>query len=221
MEVLAAEADYSGQAAAEWLAKQGTDFDQLHIAVQRRVLQLQLISREVPPDFDLVEWLRRNPEKPCSIGTGKHACRDGAGQIAVTRAFPQFSEDGIEVDLKSARRVQFDDVQISTRRTTVKAKPSIVRKPGMERFDADAIGDRIVLRHWRKGDRFQPIGMGQGVKLQDLFANAKVPREERHQRLVATTAAGEVFWVEGLRISERFKLRRETRHVLEWKWKRS
>ena len=91
----------------------------------------------------------------------------------------------------------------------------------MERFDADVIGDRIVLRHWRKGDRFQPIGMGQDVKLQDLFANAKVPREERHQRLVATTAMGEVFWVEGLRIAERFKLRAETRCVLEWKWKRS
>jgi len=219
--VLAAEADYSGRAAAQWLAKQGAGFDELHVAVQRRVLQLQLIGQEVPPDFELVEWLRRNPEKPCSIGTARHACRDGAGQIAVTRAFPRFSEEGIEVDLNSARRVQFDDVQISARRTTVKAKASILRKPGMERFDAEAIGDRIVLRHWRKGDRFQPIGMGQGVKLQDLFANAKVPREERHQRLVATTATGEVFWVEGLRISERFKLRPETRRVLEWKWKRS
>ncbi|HMJ65264.1 MAG TPA: tRNA lysidine(34) synthetase TilS, partial [Candidatus Binatia bacterium] len=188
MEVLAAEADCSGQAATEWLANRGTGFDQLHVAVQRRVLQLQLIGQEVPPDFNLVEWLRRNPEKPCSIGTAKHARRDKAGQIAVTRASPQFSEDGIEVDLKTAIRVHFDDLQISARRTTVKVKPSIVRKPGIERFDADAIGDRLVLRHWRKGDRFQPIGMSKEVKLQDLFINAKVPREERHQRLTATTA---------------------------------
>jgi tRNA(Ile)-lysidine synthase len=98
--------------------------------------------------------------------------------------------------------------------------PAIAKSPGVERFDADAVGDRIILRHWRRGDRFRPIGMPSAVKLQDLFANARVPKAERHQRLVATTANGEIFWVEGLRISEGFKLHSETRRLLEWKWRR-
>jgi len=38
--------------------------------------------------------------------------------------------------------------------------------------------------------------------------------------LVAATAQGEVFWVEGTRISERFKLTRETIRRLQWRWKR-
>jgi tRNA(Ile)-lysidine synthase len=88
-----------------------------------------------------------------------------------------------------------------------------------EFFDADKIGDEITLRHWRAGDRFQPIGLPSPVKLQDLFVNAKIPRERRRELVVAATAAGELFWVESLRISEPFKLTLATRRRLVWAWR--
>ena len=56
-----------------------------------------------------------------------------------------------------------------------------------EVFDAAALGQAITFRHWQPGDRFQPIGQDGTAKLQDLFVNQKVPREERHQRIVAET----------------------------------
>jgi tRNA(Ile)-lysidine synthetase-like protein len=49
-------------------------------------------------------------------------------------------------------------------------------KSKREIFDADKIGGKILLRHWRAGDRFQPIGLKSAAKLQDLFTNAKIPR---------------------------------------------
>jgi hypothetical protein len=58
------------------------------------------------------------------------------------------------------------------------------------------------------------------VKLQDFFTNQKVPRTWRRQLLVAATAQGDVFWVEGARISERFKLTRQTIRRLQWRWER-
>jgi len=76
------------------------------------------------------------------------------------------------------------------------------------------------LRHWLPGDRFQPIGMLQPIKLQDLFTNAKVPRDRRHSLIVAATDQEEIFWVEGLRISERFKLTKNTIRRLQWYWQR-
>jgi tRNA(Ile)-lysidine synthase len=91
---------------------------------------------------------------------------------------------------------------------------------GLEFFDADKIGIEFSLRHWRPGDRFQPIGMAQAVKLQDWFTNQKVPRALRRRLLVAATAQGEVFWVEGARISERFKLTVNTIRCLQWHWQR-
>jgi tRNA(Ile)-lysidine synthase len=220
MDVLAAEAECSAELAANWLKKHHLDFEKLPLAIQRRVLQLQLIAQGIPPDFELIERLRREPDKPCSFGIGQHLHRSRAGQIIRRQSAIDFQEDRLRVDLTAGRQVHFGPLQISWRRTAVREVPPIRRRPQAERFDADAIGEQIVLRHWRPGDRFQPSGMKNTVKLQDLFANAKVPRAQRHECIIAATAAGEIFWVEGLRISERFKLQSQTRRVLEWKWKR-
>ncbi len=87
-------------------------------------------------------------------------------------------------------------------------------------FDAEMVGNRITLRYWRPGDRFQPIGMSKAIKLQDFFVNQKVPRARRHELLLGVTAQGEVFWVEEMRISERFKLTERTNRRLLWHWQR-
>jgi tRNA(Ile)-lysidine synthase len=99
------------------------------------------------------------------------------------------------------------------------ARPTIPMA-GRELFDADKVGSPICLRHWRPGDRFQPIGMRGPVKLQDFFVNQRVPRGHRRQLIVAAAANGELFWVEGMRISERFKLTQHTIRCLQWSWKR-
>lgn len=91
---------------------------------------------------------------------------------------------------------------------------------GTEWFDAERVGSEVVLRFWRPGDRFQPIGMRGTQKLQDLFTNLKIPRAERGRRMVATTPEGRIWWVEGLRIGEHFKLRPDTRNRLRWTWHR-
>ena len=62
--------------------------------------------------------------------------------------------------------------------------------------------------------------MANEMKLQDFFTNAKVPRARRRELIVATTASGEIFWIEGLRIGERFKLDKAIQRRLKWKWQR-
>jgi hypothetical protein len=39
--------------------------------------------------------------------------------------------------------------------------------------------------------------------------------------VVAATASGEIFWVEGLRIAEGFKLDKSSRRGLKWAWRRT
>ncbi len=96
------------------------------------------------------------------------------------------------------------------------AKRSGKRAAVRECFDAEKIGDEIILRHWQPGDRFQPIGLKSAAKLQDLFVNATIPAARRRALVLATTAAGDIFWVEGLRIGERFKLTPQTRRKMVW-----
>jgi tRNA(Ile)-lysidine synthase len=222
IELLEPEADFSAAAALRWLHDRDQSFEKLHKAVQRRVLQIQLIQQSLAPDFDLIEWLREHPGKPCSIESGKSVHRTLEGDVAVGgEKASAFSSDSVEIVLaKKQGRVVFGPVAISWRVRNARVSPALSRRPGVELFDADTVGDQIVLRHWRAGDRFQPIGMPAVVKVQDLFTNAKVPRSERHRRLIAATPGGEIFWVEGLRISERHKIRPQTRRVLEWRWQR-
>ena len=220
IELLEPEADFSAAIALQWLRTRDQAFERLHKAVQRRVLQIQLIQQGLAPDFDLIEWLREHPGKPCSVepGRGVHRTLEG-GVIVGGGSSPTFSGDAVEVVLaKKQGRITVGSLQISWRIGSA----GIVPRPraGVESFNADAIGDQIVLRHWQRGDRFQPIGMTGTVKVQDLFTNAKVPRAERHRRLLAATPQGDIFWVEGLRISERHKIGPHTRRVLEWCWRR-
>jgi tRNA(Ile)-lysidine synthase len=132
----------------------------------------------------------------------------------------EFNSNALDVEMMGrAGEVEFDGVRISWRIAFSKpvGRPKAV--VGQEWFDADRVGSLVRLRHWQPGDRFQPIGMACPVRLQDFFTNEKVARNRRRRLMVAATAKGEVFWVEGMRISERFKLIRETIHRLQWRWK--
>ena len=137
-----------------------------------------------------------------------YAVRDRWGSVRLqVAALEEFSFSSAEVDLEGrAGEIEFDGARISWRVDSRKGVAQARTGVRQEFFDADKVGSPVRLRHWQPGDRFQPIGMACAVKLQDFFTNQKVPRDQRRQLLVAATAQGEVFWVEGTRISERFKL---------------
>ena len=150
------------------------------------------------------------------------AVRDSAGVVRLESPEPEgFRPDSMGVVLSGgAGEIEFGGAVIRWR---IQAKQSVARPRAESRrefFDADKVGSPIHLRHWQPGDRFQPIGMARPVKLQDFFTNHKVPVGSRRRLIVATTEAGEVFWVEGMRISERFKLSEQTISRLQWRWKR-
>jgi tRNA(Ile)-lysidine synthase len=215
------------------------DFDQLPVAVQRRCVQMQLLRQGVVADFELVEQLRVAADRPVSVGwapaqgeakagraSGKpvlcYAVRDRSGLVHLQAAEPaEFKAGGATVELKGrAGEVEFGGARIWWRIGLPKALEQPQAGVGQECFDADRIGSLVRLRHWQPGDRFQPIGMGCPVRLQDFFTNQKVPRERRRRLILAATGQGEVFWVEGMRISERFKLTKRTIRRLQWRWKR-
>jgi tRNA(Ile)-lysidine synthase len=278
MEIVGTEAEFAVRAAEKWLARmrspnsevrspkegrsrkseeggalsrQCFSFDELPLAVQRRCVQLQLVSVGIVPDYELVEQLRTREDQPVRIsrrqasggaragGAGRepavgvaprvegklglrYAVRDRSGRVYLKAHEPEeFNASSTQLDLGDRTgEVEFDGARIWWR---IASRGAIARATaGLRRecFDADRVGSPVWLRHWQPGDRFQPIGMACPVKLQDFFTNEKVPRARRRQLIVAATADGVVFWVEGLRISERFKLTKGTIRRLQWRWKR-
>ena len=152
----------------------------------------------------------------------RFAVRDPAGMVRLKVPPAEgFKSESLEVVLdRGAGKVDFGGAVIGWR-VDGKRPVGLPRGGrGHEVFDADKVGANIRLRHWQPGDRFQPIGMAVSVKVQDLFTNLKVPPDHRRRRIVAATAHGEVFWVEGIRMAERFKVSKSSIRRLQWRWKR-
>jgi tRNA(Ile)-lysidine synthase len=80
-------------------------------------------------------------------------------------------------------------------------------------LDAGAVGTELCVRCWRPGDRMQPAGMTGTKKLQDIFVDARVPREERGAIPVFESSRG-ILWVGGLRLAEWARPRDGERTVL-------
>jgi len=223
MEIARAEADLTTEQAAQWLTGSLLPFEALPVAVQRRVIQCQLPELGLPVDFDLVEQLREQADCPVSVGLNLTAVREAAGKVKLVDKPVPVAFDANEKEVKLSGRageVMFAGTTIEWKLLPIKKSPILKPKAGCEIFDAGRFGGTVVLRHWQAGDRFQPLGMKSAVKLQDLFTNAKIPREQRRELLVATTN-GEIFWVEGLRMAERFKVTAATKQGLVWQWTRA
>jgi tRNA(Ile)-lysidine synthase len=225
MEIFMADADFVSQAAAKWLkSKRPPKFDTLPVALQRSCLQAQLAQKGVEANFNLIEKIRLVEDRPVAISPGKAVLRDAAGRVRV-RPTRKEGFNGRQTRRRLAGRAGefvFDNVRITWEIGPLAAGTFRAVNNGVnsEHFDADKVGRAIDLRHWQPGDRFQPIGMAGGVKLQDLFTNRKIPRVERRRLVVATTAKGGLFWVEGLRLAECFKLDKKSVRGLKWCWER-
>jgi tRNA(Ile)-lysidine synthase len=239
MEIVGAESEFVGAVACSWERRRlagvnsraasrhagetpalpETAFDKLPAAIQRRVLQSQLSEIGVAPDFGLIESLRQSADCPVSAGPKIFVARDAGGKVHLrAESIPQFNEREQAVKLGGAGEAAFENRKFHWRLQPLKQFVLPPKKAGVEVFDADKIGGEIVLRHWRPGDLFQPIGLNSAAKLQDLFVNAGIPAARRRELALATTAGGEIFWVDGLRIGGRFKLTPQTARMLLWKW---
>jgi tRNA(Ile)-lysidine synthase len=97
-------------------------------------------------------------------------------------------------------------------RAELRAGPLEPAGPDLATLDAEALGDELVVRTWREGDRMRPLGMNGTKSLQDLFTDRGVPRSLRHH-LPVVTAAGRVVWVAGVAVSEDFRLAPDAREV--------
>lgn len=218
-DIVASESNFVLNAALAWLAsKRRTPFDLLHVALQRVCVRLQIRALGFPGDFVLVERLRMRPAQMIALNPEYFVWRDKLGVVQLKKQTAiAFNSDVTTVDLTGTERIQFGGRRFIWAFQSAKGK--FCSKRNCEFFDANKVGSKITLRHWKTGDRFQPIGTRSSRKLQDLFMDLKVPRTERHKRVVATNQEGVIFWVEGLRIGERFKLDNGSLRRLKWCWR--
>ncbi len=226
MAILSAESDFVGQQARAARSRASASFDRLPLALQRRWLFAEALDLGISADFRLIEQWRLKPGVDVMVRPGWVVRRDPAGRLHATKLLrPRFKPGSVTIELGEGLaqgQMEFAGVELAWRVQAWEGWPGGSRKPppGIEWFDADKVGARVRVRHWRAGDRYQPIGMPSPVRVQDLFTNLRIPRHKRRQLLVAESEGGEIFWIEGLRIGERAKIDARTSRCLAWSWER-
>ncbi len=118
------------------------------------------------------------------------------------------------IEIKVPGSVELSDLNISIHAKVKSAKDlSISKKSSKAYLDADKVKLPLILRSRLPGDRFVPLGMDKEKKLQDFLVDNKVPFRVRDQ-IPLVESNGEIVWVVGYRISEKFKVTDETSEVL-------
>ena len=80
-------------------------------------------------------------------------------------------------------------------------------------LDFDKLKFPLTLRHWRHGDRFHPLGMKGSKLLSDFFVDQKLTEYQKQNVWLLVSAEGDILWVVGYRIDERYKVTISTKTI--------
>jgi tRNA(Ile)-lysidine synthase len=188
-----------------------------HPAMARRIIRLalgQAIGAAVDIESLHVETLLDALEKPpgsYSLPGGLIATTDPRSLI-IHRGAVSAAEKIPETKLSVPGETVVGVWAISTELSSVPPELSRV-SPDEAYLDAEVSGCELTVRSRRPGDRLRPLGLGGEKKLQDILVDAKVPARERHG-VPLVCVGGQIAWVAGHCIDERYAITSSTRNVI-------
>ena len=121
----------------------------------------------------------------------------------------------VHLPVEPGETVEFHGQSFSTRVLLWQSDDFVKDDPWSQVVDYHLIRGRpLLLRSWKRGDRMVPLGMEGHKKLSDLFIDAKMPRYMKETTPIVE-CDGQIVWVCGVALSDRFKVTGQTAEVLQ------
>ena len=83
-------------------------------------------------------------------------------------------------------------------------------------LDLERLHFPLQWRKWRAGDSFYPLGMEHHKKISDFLIDQKISRADKDV-LTVLESKGEIVWVAGHRVDNRFKITTQTKRAVTFK----
>ena len=92
--------------------------------------------------------------------------------------------------------------------------PLIIKdNPLAASLDTELLVYPLTMRPWQQGDSFYPLGMKTKQKLSDFFIQQKLPVHQKKQIPILVNGNGDILWIAGYRLSDRYKVSKNTKKV--------
>lgn len=174
-----------------------------HPAVQRRILRTVAQQAGFALDFRHVEQVLRFAGQEQSVGKEldlpdgwKVQYEEDALEFIApqSRPDPNFASD-YEVPLSIPGEVTIPQIGSQLQAVWLQAGEMPSCDPE-HLFDAALLGNKLVVRNWRPGDRFWPAHTKAPKKIKELLQEKHVPQAQRHLWPVVLDGQ-EIIWVKG------------------------
>lgn len=172
--------------------------------IQEEIILKILDRMSVEPTRDKIDGLlslhSKQTGKTFNLSGSVSAYRDRDRLIFHNQANIQRIDVAVELE----REYDFDWFRFSV--TSCPSEPQTVGvNKYMEFVDGGRLGKNLKLRTWNEGDSFVPLGMKTPKKLSDFFIDEKISRHTKNH-IPVFESDGEIVWVCGMRLDDRFKL---------------
>jgi tRNA(Ile)-lysidine synthase len=161
--------------------------------LQRHIRRLDPTAR----DFD-AHRIAAELDSVKRMSVTKHLELIRKGDALILRRRLEPAEE-FEVALTANRSAYIEalDVTVHVRQPATGNRQQIQLPPGAD--------PAFTVRNRRKGDRFHPLGLPSPKKLKDFLIDRKIDADVR-DRLPLLVWNGEIVWIAGVEVSERFRV---------------
>lgn len=178
-----------------------------HTAI-KKYFNLELEQRNI---VDLQRLLDKQTGRKLNLGKELTAVKERNSIIIFNKKLKDFTDKEIKLKIGDKRKIGDNVISISeVNDLRIKYSDS----PDKEYVDAGKIKGSLLLRKWKEGERFHPLGMKQSKKVSDFLNEQKIPSHVKKSQLVLTES-GSIVWIVGIRIDERYRINKNTARVLE------
>ena len=194
-----------------------------HVAVQKRVLreailQLDRNLKNIGASHidQLMDLMERGQAGSCLDLPNEVNVLKDYNRICFRNKKNNKFVNSFEYSLKIGENTEIGELGIifSAKELSKNHKNFSKEVPTIQYFDLDKIQEGMIIRNRRQGDKFSPLGIKGTKKIKEFMIDEKISREKRDQIPLICDQAG-IMWVVGYRMSEKYKIDKNTKRILQ------